>query len=124
MSAPIILPWPVVASDNARHGVIKGRIRLTAAYRERKAAATLLARRAWRGEALTTAVRLSVTVHEPDRRRRDIGNLVKATADVLTGIAYLDDSQIDHLDVRRGAIDRKDPRLEITVSPLTETTHG
>ena len=48
--------------------------------------------------------RLSVTVdiYPPDNRRRDIDNLSKALLDALEHAgAYLDDTQIDHLVLRR-----------------------
>lgn len=48
--------------------------------------------------------RLSVMIeaYPPDRRRRDIDNLAKATLDALqkAGV-YHDDNQIDHLTIRR-----------------------
>jgi crossover junction endodeoxyribonuclease RusA len=49
--------------------------------------------------------RLEVTIltHAPDRRPRDIDNIVKPTLDALMqGGLFDDDSQIDHLVVKRG----------------------
>lgn len=41
----------------------------------------------------------------PDRRRRDLDNLQKALLDALQhGGAYIDDSQIDRLEVERGPV--------------------
>ncbi len=51
------------------------------------------------------AGRLAITidVHPPDRRRRDLDNALKALLDALQhGGAYGDDAQIDELRVRRG----------------------
>jgi crossover junction endodeoxyribonuclease RusA len=51
--------------------------------------------------------RLSVQVIAcpPDRRKRDLDNLPKALLDALQhGGAYLDDSQIDRLEVERGSV--------------------
>jgi len=46
-----------------------------------------------------------VTVHPPDRRRRDLDNTMKALLDALEyGGAYGDDFQIDHLDIWRGDV--------------------
>lgn len=78
---------------------------------------TLLSRggRAFRRAVLATlaargvrpiAGRLAVTidVHPPDRRRRDLDNALKALLDALQhGGAYHDDAQIDDLRIRRGA---------------------
>ena len=55
------------------------------------------------------AVRLEITLWLPDRRRRDVDNCAKSICDGLNGIAYLDDSQIIELTVRRG-VDREKPR--------------
>jgi crossover junction endodeoxyribonuclease RusA len=45
---------------------------------------------------------VEVTIHPPDRRRRDIDNLQKALLDALAhGGAYYDDSQISRLTVER-----------------------
>jgi Holliday junction resolvase RusA-like endonuclease len=45
---------------------------------------------------------VEVTVHPPDRRRRDIDNLQKALLDALAhGGAYRDDSQIARLTIER-----------------------
>ncbi len=51
--------------------------------------------------------RLAVVIEAcpPDRRRRDLDNLLKGLLDALThGGAWEDDSQIDHLTIRRGPI--------------------
>jgi Holliday junction resolvase RusA-like endonuclease len=51
------------------------------------------------------AGRLAVTIdlHPPDRRRRDLDNALKALLDALQhGGAYHDDAQIDDLHIRRG----------------------
>lgn len=48
---------------------------------------------------------VSVLVHPPDHRRRDLDNILKALLDALEhGGAYTDDSQISHLQIRRGGI--------------------
>lgn len=52
------------------------------------------------------AGRLAITIdlHPPDRRRRDLDNALKALLDALEhGGAYGDDAQIDDLHIRRGA---------------------
>jgi crossover junction endodeoxyribonuclease RusA len=49
----------------------------------------------------------------PDRRRRDLDNLLKAVQDALAHAGvYDDDSQIVDLRIRRAGIDRAYPRLE------------
>lgn len=54
---------------------------------------------------MTGALAVHVTVHPPDRRRRDLDNAMKALLDALAhGGAYEDDSQIDRLEIVRGAV--------------------
>jgi crossover junction endodeoxyribonuclease RusA len=51
--------------------------------------------------------RLSVTIitYAPDRKKRDIDNIVKPTLDALVQAGLFDDdSQVDHLVVKRGNI--------------------
>ena len=50
---------------------------------------------------------MAVEAYPPDRRRRDLDNLIKALADALQhGGAYQDDSQIDLLAIARREPDR------------------
>jgi crossover junction endodeoxyribonuclease RusA len=65
--------------------------------------------------------RLSVLLqlHQPDARARDVDNICKATLDALAHAdVYETDSQIDDLRVVRVGIDRKRPRVEVTVTEL------
>lgn len=72
--------------------------------RYRAAAARTLAMRRIRHFEGRVSVR--VVVHPPDRRRRDLDNVLKALLDALAqpGGAYRDDSQIDGLEVLRGEV--------------------
>ncbi len=116
--ARVTLPWSVLVPDNQRHGLLRGRILLTAKYRQALASASALAGFQWKERPLKTSVSLAVTLYEPDKRRRDIGNYTKLIADALTRVAFVDDSQIDELRLKRGGLDRQNPRAEIEVAPL------
>lgn len=62
------------------------------------------------------AIAVSITAFLPDNRRRDVDNLLKAPLDALAHAhVYEDDSQIADLRIRKGGIDRDNPRLEITL---------
>ena len=108
MSRPLVLPWAVLLHENHRLMPAGRRLILSPRYREALSVAGALARRHWRGDPLTSAVQLDVTLYEPDRRRRDVLNYGKLIADCLTGAAYVDDSQID----------RANPRAEVVVALL------
>ncbi|RRV38639.1 RusA family crossover junction endodeoxyribonuclease [Stutzerimonas stutzeri] len=64
--------------------------------------------------------RLAVVINAcpPDRRRRDLDNLLKGLLDALThGGAWEDDSQIDHLTIKRGPI-KALGCVEVTISEI------
>jgi len=70
-------------------------------YRER-IAAYLAARRI---PPLDGELTVHVVVSPPDRRRRDLDNVLKALLDALErGGVYRDDSQIVHLEIERGEV--------------------
>lgn len=53
-------------------------------------------------QPMTGRLSVSIDLYPPDRRRRDLDNTQKALLDALAhGGAYLDDSQIDHLEINR-----------------------
>jgi len=61
--------------------------------------------------------RLSVTIHAimPDKRKRDLDNILKAALDSLQNAGiYVDDCQIDELSVIRGPV-QKPGRLKIEI---------
>jgi Holliday junction resolvase RusA-like endonuclease len=115
----ITLPWAVLLGDNARHGLMNGRILLTSKYRTALRAASTLAAAQWKAAPLKGPVALTVTLYEPDKRRRDVLNYGKIIGDALSMIVILDDSQIDHATMIRGGIDRYNPRAVIEISPLS-----
>jgi len=59
---------------------------------------------------------MHIDAHMPDRRRRDLDNLLKAAQDALQAARVMeDDSQIVRLSIHRAGVDRERPRLEIRV---------
>ena len=50
-------------------------------------------------------LKVEITLYPPDKRKRDLDNYTKATLDALTHAGvWDDDSQIDHLTIKRGII--------------------
>ena len=115
MARALTLPWSVIVPDNQRHGVINGRVLLTAKYRRALRDASALAAVYCKGGPLEGDVHLRVDVFPPDRRRRDLLNCAKLICDALTGVAYRDDSQIARTEWVRQSVDRDNPRVEIWV---------
>lgn len=64
-------------------------------------------------------IALAMDAFPPDRRRRDLDNLLKCMQDCLAHAGqYRDDSQIDLLVVRRREVDRPDGHIVVTVEHL------
>ena len=63
-------------------------------------------------------VSVDIVANPPDRRRRDLDNMLKAVLDALEhSKIYDNDSQIDDLRIRRGEV-VKDGNLEIRIKGL------
>ena len=108
------LPYP--PSANRIWRTHKGRTLLSKNARDYRKAVTWCLRTA---QAIRLEGRLSVeiTVHPPDKRRRDIDNVVKPILDALqyAGL-YDDDSQIDRLLVQRSE--------QVAGGNITVSIHG
>jgi crossover junction endodeoxyribonuclease RusA len=124
----LVLPWPVSINAYWASRVIqvKGKAMSTTYVtakgvqfqRDVKAAVT-----AQIGQHKPLDGRLSVAMkfHQPNARACDISNFVKTTEDALTKAeVWIDDSQIDHEVLHRGEIDRKNPRVEVTIGVIRE----
>ena len=96
------LPWPPSANRYWRR--VGTRTLISREGREyRKRVVALLASHT--AEPLSGRVAVTVTAYPPDRRRRDLDNMLKALLDALAyGGVYDDDGQIDDLRVIRGAM--------------------
>ena len=99
------IPFP--PSVNHLYATVRGRRVLSAKGRTYHARVLYEARRqigaTW--ETLTGRLGIKITLHPPDRRRRDISNCVKIIEDSMTKArVWHDDSQIDVLHVLRGEV--------------------
>jgi len=93
------LPYP--PSLNSYYRTYKGRMLISAKGREYRKLAVLCIRRVIK-EPLTGRVCVNIYSYPPDKRRRDLDNLLKPTLDALEhGGALLNDEQIDDLYIRR-----------------------
>ncbi len=68
----------------------------------------------WQMPQRNQKIVLEVKAYWPDQRRHDMNNLHKLLCDALEGILYLDDCMVLVRDLDF-SVDRKNPRLEITV---------
>lgn len=99
------LDWPPTV--NTYYTVARNRKILSSRGRAFKsnAAGDLLEQKAPKG--LDGKLEVNIDAYPPDKRKRDLDNIVKPVLDVLTNYgAWGDDSQVDVLRVRRMAISK------------------
>lgn len=119
----IQLPWPPSTNRIWRNVVVRGRPQTLLSVEGRKFRAQavqhcLVAKAA--GKKLAGRLDVSLVAMAPDRRARDLDNVLKATLDALTHAGvWLDDSQIDQLSVSRGKI-TKGGCLVVTIKGIAE----
>lgn len=95
----LALPFPPSVNHYYRHVGARTLIsRGGRAYRD----AVIALLRSRRSPPLTGRLQVSIQIHPPDRRRRDLDNVQKSLLDALqhAGV-YADDSQIDTLTITR-----------------------
>jgi crossover junction endodeoxyribonuclease RusA len=105
MSTRLTLPYPPSVNNYYRAGSKPGSRYLTdrATVYRRTVSLIVGAQRARQG--MTERLRMAVVVNPPDRRARDVDNLLKALLDSLqhAGV-YESDAQIDDLRIVRGPV--------------------
>ena len=89
-----------VSLNNAYFNRGRGRT-MTSEARAWKELVAWHARAVHKGKPSKGRIELSIWLDFPDKRRRDIDNFAKIACDAMKGIAYADDSQIDHLHLHR-----------------------
>lgn len=71
--------------------------------------------------ALTENVSLSVSLYPPDRRKRDVDNVLKCLLDTLTHAnVWEDDSQVKHLEVVMNEYDKEKIGAYLEVRTINE----
>ena len=105
------LPFPPSVNHYWRHiskGPSAGRVLISEegrAYRN-SCAATVLEQRVPR-HALSGKLAVNIRAYVPDRRRRDLDNLLKSALDALKHCGLIaDDGDIDDLQVTRGPVEK------------------
>jgi crossover junction endodeoxyribonuclease RusA len=100
--APLTLPWPPSINHYWRHA--RGKHYISAegkAYRD--TVRDVLA--AGRAQTLSGRVAVTIVANPPDRRKRDLDNVLKALLDALTHAGlWTDDEQIDDLRIVRDRV--------------------
>ena len=68
----------------------------------------------WKGKPLECGIELKIDLYFGTKRRCDWDNFHKLSMDALTGIVWVDDSQIQKAIVTKG-YDKDNPRIEIEI---------
>ena len=107
----IILPYPPSTNTlyaNRRSG---GRIKTREGHVYKEAVGLLLRRE--RVPLLTGPVSLVIRLYRP-QKRGDLDGHLKAIIDAMSGIAFVDDEQVERIDARRFD-DKANPRAEVMI---------
>ncbi|MBE8597885.1 RusA family crossover junction endodeoxyribonuclease [Xenorhabdus sp. BG5] len=95
------LPWPPSVNHYWRH-TQRGHYISKQGENYREAIIRLIEQQNLNINTLSR-IKITITVHPPDRRKRDIDNLPKAVFDSLTHARFwADDEQIDDMHIMRG----------------------
>ena len=120
-----VLPWPV--SVNALYRSVKGRVQVSEKARAWKAQAMARLDSSRRfGVDWPLAGRLGVLIeaYSPNRRARDLDNLIKAVLDAGNRSLWLDDKQIDDIRIVRMEPDPyRRGFIRLTVYLLSESSN-
>lgn len=109
----VFLTLPLSTNQLWRH--TGNRTYLTDRGRQNKEQIGWEGRAQYRGEPYTGPLAVRIDLYWPDRRTHDVDN-IKGFLDALTGILWVDDSQIIDLRVTK-AVDRDRPRVELELIP-------
>jgi crossover junction endodeoxyribonuclease RusA len=109
MAELFVLPFPPSANHYWRHpgkGPLAGRHLISEEGRQYRfdVHVAVLQQRV-RRQKLTGSISIDIAANPPDKRRRDLDNMLKALLDALTHAGvWDDDSNIDELSIRRGKV--------------------
>lgn len=111
----LVLAWPPSINHYWRRA---GRVIHISSEGRRYRGLVADACRAQRWQPRTGRLAVEIEAHPPDRRRRDLDNLTKATLDALAHAgAFEDDEQIDWLLIRRAPVVRGG-ELRLRIGPV------
>lgn len=116
----LTLPWP--PSVNGYWRSVGGRqIMSKKARAYRKTVVDLVEPSSWPVFEATERLKVRYDVYPPDRRKRDISNLLKGMEDALThAFVWEDDEQVDDIRIVRQRSEGKPGRVEVTIDVLEE----
>lgn len=116
MEVDIILGWPPSVNKVWKYG--GGTVRSQKAVKDYYMLSTMLHRRNIKA-TMMGRICVQVLVYPPDKRQRDLDNILKVPMDAMQKIGvYKNDSQIDELHVYRKEISKNNARLVINLREI------
>jgi len=114
----ITLPWPPSVNTYWRHpttGKLAGRHLISEQGRKYREAVRALVLESGRREKFTGPLSVHIEAFPPDRRRRDLDNILKSILDSMTyaGV-WEDDYQVEELSISRATIGGM---VKVTITP-------
>ena len=96
------LPWPPTQNSNWR--MLNGRTLLSRKSRDYKSD-VIKRSYVWPKRCLEGRLELTIIAYPPDKRKRDLDNLLKVPIDAMKAAGlFIDDSQIDKIIIERGSV--------------------
>ncbi len=104
----LLLPWPPSTNRIWRNVVVRGKPQ-TLLSKEGREFRSLAGKHCLvsglSGKRLSGRIEVTLIANPPDKRPRDLDNVLKATLDALTHAGvWLDDSQVDRIEIMRGEV--------------------
>lgn len=93
------------------------RLYMTAQGKQRKEDYQWQVKQQWKGGILDWSLELEIKLYFGDNKKRDFDNFHKLTMDALTGIVWIDDSQIQKATIEK-FYDKENPRVEINITKI------
>lgn len=119
----IRLPWPPTVNTYWKPVIKAGHAVLCLSRQGeefRKAAVVAARNQGVSARRVDGPVSVTIAAYPPNRRRRDVDNILKATLDAITHIGiWDDDSQVETLYVRR-MLPEAEARVEIDIEEIRE----
>lgn len=118
MNRQVSIEIPFPPSVNRLYRTFRGRVLLSKDGREWYARNLTLVQKQRAGAVFSGRLSVSLEIYPPDKRRRDVDNLLKVTFDVLTKAeVWVDDSLVDELYLKRFQVDYR-PRIDVTIKEM------
>ena len=76
------------------------------------------AKQQWKGKPLSGRLSVVINTYHDNHQKNDWDNFHKLSMDALSGIVYLDDSQIEEAVIIK-RYDKKNPRIELIINELS-----